>query len=96
MYLALIYYSVNDYGLHDKFKSLRREIDNFYYDLDKEILCRIVTSEIKRNQTSINSVLPHKFVTPDFEFFHSDKGGHLGITKAFHKLKQNLFLFRRP
>ena len=58
MCVALINYFVNDDVLPDKFKTLRKEIDNFYYDPEEEILCRIVTAETNRNQTSIIPVLP--------------------------------------
>jgi hypothetical protein len=83
---------VNFDNLPNKFKALRREIDNFYYDLDKEILCRIVTDDTNRKQTSIIPVLPQNLVIPAFEYFHSDIGGHLGITKTFHKLKQYFYV----
>ena len=63
MCLALINYFVNDDALPDKFKTLRKEIDNFFYDLDEEILCRIVTAEANRNQTSIIPVLPQNSKT---------------------------------
>jgi hypothetical protein len=36
MCLALINYFVNYDVLPYKFKTLRKEIDNFYYDLDEE------------------------------------------------------------
>jgi len=60
-------------------KSFKKEIDNYYYDLDEKILCRIMTDSDKRNQTSIVPVLPQILEKPAFEFFHSEVGGHLGI-----------------
>ena len=92
MCVALINYFVNDVALPDKFKTHRKEIDNFYYDLDEEILCRIVTSETNRNQTSIIPVLPQNLIIPAFKYFHSDIGGHLGVTKTF---QNNIFTCRR-
>ena len=89
---ALINYFVNDDALPDKFKTLTKEIDNFYYDLDEEILCRIMTAETNRNQTSKIPVLPQNLIVPAFEYFHSDIGGHLGVTKTFHKLKQYFYV----
>ena len=92
MCLALINYFVNDDILPHEYKILRKEIDNFYYDFDKGILCRIVTDEANRNQTSIIPVLPEKLIMPAFEYFYSDIGGHLGVTKTFHKLKQYFYV----
>jgi hypothetical protein len=87
MCLALINYFVYDDALWDKFKTLSKEIDNFYYDLDEEILCRIMTADANRYKTSIIPVLPQNLIIPAFEYFHSDIAVHLGITKTFHKLK---------
>jgi len=58
-------------------KSFKREIDNFYYDLDENILCRIMTDNNNRNQTSIVPVLPQILEKSAFEFFHSEVNGHL-------------------
>ena len=49
-------------------------------------------AEANRNQTSVIPVLPQKLIIPAFEYFHSDIGGHLGITKTFHKLKQYFYV----
>ena len=91
MCLTLINYFVNSDNLPDKFKALRREIDNFYYDSDVEILCLIVTGETNRNQTLIIPVLPQSLIIPAFEYFHSEIGGHLGITKIL--LVKTIFFY---
>ena len=36
-------YSLYDKELPDTMKSFKKEIDNYYYDLDERILCRIMT-----------------------------------------------------
>ena len=56
-------------------KSLKKN-DNFYYDLDEKILCRIMTDNNNRNQTSIVPVLPQILEKPACEFFHFEVGGH--------------------
>ena len=67
-------------------KSFKKEIDNYYYDLEEKILCRIMTNNNNRNQTSIvGPVLPHILEKPAFEFFHSEIGGHLGVDKTFRR-----------
>ena len=55
---ALIEYFLYDKELPDAIKSLKKEINNYYYDLDEKILCRIMTDNNNRNQTSIVPVLP--------------------------------------
>ena len=90
---ALIDYFLYDKELPDTMKSFKKEIDNLYYNLDENILCRIMTdNNNNRNQTSIVPVLPQILEKPAFGFFHSEVGGHLGIDKTFHKLKQYFFV----
>ena len=89
---ALIEYFLYDKELPDEMKSFKKEIDNYYYDLDEQILCKIITDSDKRNQTSIVPVLPQILEKPAFEFFYSEVGGHLGIDKTFHRLKQYFFV----
>ena len=43
---ALIEYFLYDKELPDEMKSFKKEIDNYYYDLDEKILCRIMTDSI--------------------------------------------------
>ena len=40
---ALIENFLYDKEQPDKMKSFKKEIDNYYYDLDERILCRIMT-----------------------------------------------------
>jgi hypothetical protein len=58
----------------------------------EKILCRIITNETNRNQTSIIPVLPQNLEIPAFKYFHSEIDGHLGINKTFHKLKQYFYV----
>ena len=83
---ALIEHFLYDKELPDEMKSFKKEIDNYFYDIDEKILCRIMTDN-NRSQTSIVPVLPQILQKPAFEFFHSEVGGHLGIYKTFHRLK---------
>ena len=73
-----------DKELPDNMKSLKKEIYNFFYDLDEKILCRILTDNNNTIQTSIIPVLPQSLEKPAFEFSHSDISGHLGVDKTFH------------
>ena len=79
---ALIKYFLDDQELPCHLKTLKKEIDNYYYDLDEKILCRIITNETNRNQTSIIPVLPQNLEIPAFKYFHSEVGGHLRINKT--------------
>ena len=84
---ALIEYFLDDKELPDEIKSFKKEIDNYYYDLDERILCRIMTNSNNRNQISVLPVLPQILEKLAFEFYYSDVGGHLGLDKTFHRLK---------
>ena len=55
---ALIEDFLHDKHLPDVLKSFKKEIDNYYYDLDEKILWRIMTDNNNRNQTSRVPVLP--------------------------------------
>jgi len=65
---ALIEYFLYDKELPDEMKSFKKEIDNYYYDLDEQILCKIMTDNDKRNQTSIVPVTPN-FGKTRFQIF---------------------------
>ena len=66
---ALIEYFLYDKELPDEMKSFKKEIDNYYYDFDEKILCRIMTDTIKEIKLPLYQFYPKFWKNPLLNFF---------------------------